>query len=148
MKNGCSEALLDMEAKEITLSTYSSSLQEISNWGGIWGRGGEISFEAPVTSVTAWPQLYPSAGCHCAGGAAVWPSGSVALCARAGRGKLPGLLHRGCQLPFHKHWRNHLLSTPVFIYMSRWSLAIRFWVSAKDEFSVGDCECINTLYTI
>ena len=61
-----------------------------------------ISCEAPVALGAACPRLCPSTGYHCAGDAAVWPSGSVALRARAARGKPPGLVHQGRQLPFHK----------------------------------------------
>lgn len=105
-----------------------------------------ISCEATVAWVIAWAQLCPSAGCHHTEGAAVCPGGFAVPHARAGRDKLPDLLQQGCQLPFHKCWQNHLLSTPVFICMSKLSLAIRFWVSTEDEFSVGDCECINTVW--
>ena len=128
-------------AKKTTLTTYSSSLQETSEVEV--GEEKNVSCEALVASLAACPQLYPSTGSHCSGD--VWPSGSVTLHAKAGWGKLPGLLHQGRQLPFCKHWQNNLLSNLVFIYPSTLSLTIRFWVSAKDESSVGDCECINTV---
>lgn len=41
LKDGCQEAVLGMGQK-ITLSTYRSSLQQTSNWGRSWVRGGEF----------------------------------------------------------------------------------------------------------
>lgn len=72
--------------KEIILTTscilFRTLLSEVA-----FGEGEEnVSWEAPVAPVTACSHLYPSNGCHHAGGAALWQGGK----GQASRSSVPG----------------------------------------------------------
>lgn len=104
-----------------------STLRETSKWGGFWGResklGGSCSISHSLPSPPSFPWMSPHWGSCCVAGQE--GTSPKVFCCRTVKG-----------------W---LAVKPSVYLHAKVSLAIRFWESAKDEFSVGDHKGTNMM---